>query len=171
MPPIAQDMLKKKACRIRLVLLDVDGTLTDGQLIYGPDGEGFKSFNVKDGMGISLAQKEGIRVGIISGRNSRLVEARARELNIAYVWQGVQDKVGLLRDILNQCACAPEDVAFMGDDLNDLPLLKKVGLSAAPGDAVGEVRDAVDYVTERDGGRGAVRELLDFIRTERIKIG
>ncbi|MGA1795006.1 MAG: KdsC family phosphatase [bacterium] len=164
-------MLKNKARRIRLVLLDVDGTLTDGQLIYGPDGEAFKSFNVKDGMGISLARREGIEVGLISGRNSGLVEARAGELNIAYVWQGVGDKVGLLRDILKQCACAPEDVAFMGDDLNDLPLLEAVGLSAAPGDAVREVREAVDYVTERDGGKGAVRELLDFIRTERLTIG
>ncbi|MGA1843107.1 MAG: KdsC family phosphatase [bacterium] len=171
MPPVSQDTLKNKARRIRLVLLDVDGTLTDGQLIYGPDGEAFKSFNVKDGMGICLAQKEGIKVGLISGRNSRLVEARASELKIAYVWQGVADKVGLLRGILKQCTCVPEDVAFMGDDLNDLPLLKEVGFSAAPGDAVREVREAVDYVTERYGGKGAVRELLDFIRTERIKIG
>jgi len=169
MPRAPLNILKKKASRIRLVLLDVDGTLTDGQLIYGPDGEGFKSFNVKDGMGISLAQKEGIKVGIISGRSSGLVDARAGELNIVHVWQGIKDKGGLLRDILEQCSCAPEDVAFMGDDVNDLPLLKEVGLSAAPGDAVREVREAVDYVAERDGGRGAVRELLDFIRAERLR--
>ena len=170
MVAISRDILKEKASRIKLILLDVDGTLTDGQIILGPDGEIYKSFNVKDGLGIHLAQKEGIQVGLISGRWSQIVEDRARELEIFHVWQRVRDKLALFRKVLNQFGLRSEEVAFMGDDLNDLSLLKEVGFSAATGDAVEEVRETVDYVTKRDGGKGAVREFIDFIRAKRAKI-
>jgi len=164
-----ESILKEKANRIRLILLDVDGTLTDGQLIFGPGGETYKSFNVKDGLGIHLIQKDGIQVGLISGRQSQVVEDRARELEIFHIWQSVRDKLGLFYKILKDFDLKAEEVAFMGDDLNDLPLLKEAGFSAATGDAVQVVRDAVDYVAGKDGGRGAVREFIDFIRSRRDK--
>lgn len=161
-----QDALRKKAAMIKLILLDVDGTLTDGQIIFSTNGEAFKSFNIKDGMGIHLAKNMGITVGLISGRCSRIVEARAKELEICYVWQGVKDKLALFRDILKEFGLMKEEVAFMGDDINDLPLLKEVGFSGAVGDAIEELKDEVDYVAERAGGRGAVREFIDFIMAE-----
>jgi 3-deoxy-D-manno-octulosonate 8-phosphate phosphatase (KDO 8-P phosphatase) len=164
-----EDILGEKANRIKLILLDVDGTLTDGQLIFGPGGETFKSFNVKDGLGIYLIQKEGIPIGLVSGRWSKVVEDRAKELGISHVWQSVKDKLGLFKEILKEFRLESEDVAFMGDDLNDLPLLREAGFSAATGDATLEVREAVDYVTKRDGGKGAVREFIDLIREKRVK--
>jgi 3-deoxy-D-manno-octulosonate 8-phosphate phosphatase (KDO 8-P phosphatase) len=167
MDHISKDAIKEKASRIKLILLDVDGTLTDGQLILGPAGELYKSFNVKDGLGIHLAQREGIKVGLISGRWSQIVEDRAKELEIPHIWQCVKDKCALFKEILNQFDLSAEEVAFMGDDLNDLSLLKHVGFSAATGDAVYEVRDSVDYISERDGGKGAVREFIDFIISTR----
>lgn len=169
MKPISKDVLKEKASRIKLILLDVDGTLTDGQLILGPAGEIYKSFNVKDGLGIHLAQREGIAVGLISGRRSQIVEDRAKELEILHIWQCVKDKCALFKEILKQFDLSDEEVAFMGDDLNDLALLKQVGFSAATGDAVYAVRDSVDYIAERGGGKGAVREFIDFIRSTKDK--
>ena len=169
MPHSQKDALKEKAAKIKFILLDVDGTLTDGQLIYGPNGESYKSFNVKDGLGIYLVQKDGIPVGLISGRRSQIVEDRAKELNIKHVWQCIKDKGAFFKKILEQFGLKPEEVAFMGDDLNDLSLLREVGFSAATGDAVQEVRAAVDFVANRDGGKGAVREVLDFILAEKVK--
>lgn len=165
MAAISEDILKEKASRIKFILLDVDGTLTDGQLILGPDGEIYKSFNVKDGLGIYLAQKEGIQVGLISGRWSQIVADRAKELEIIHVWQCVKDKLALFKEILKRFNLRSEEMAFMGDDLNDLPLLKEVGFSAATGDAIKEVQESVDYITKRDGGKGAVRDFIDFIRS------
>ena len=165
----AEDLLKEKAARIKLLRLDVDGTLTDGQLIYGPGGETYKSFNVKDGLGIYLIQKEGIQVGLISGRYSKVVEDRARELGISFVWQSVRDKLDLFKKILKEFHLEAEEVAFMGDDLNDLSLLKKAGFSAATGDASREVQEVVDFVSKRDGGKGAVREFIDLIQAKRGK--
>ena len=149
---------------------DVDGTLTDGQIILGPGGEIYKSFNVKDGLGIHLAQRDGLQVGLISGRWSQIVEDRAKELEIFHVWQRVKDKLALFKKILSQFNLGPQEVAFMGDDLNDLPLLKEAGFSSATGDAILEVQEAVDYVTERCGGKGAVREFIDFIREVKGKV-
>lgn len=156
--------IKEKASRIKFILLDVDGTLTDGQLILGPGGETYKSFNVKDGLGIHLVRKEGIPVGLISGRWSQIVEDRAKDLEIVHVWQCVKDKLALFKEILNKFNLKSEEVAFIGDDLNDLPLLKEAGFSAATGDAIQEVQEAVDYIAKRDGGKGAVRDFIDFIR-------
>ena len=164
---VPETVLQEKASRVRLILLDVDGTLTDGQLIFGPEGESYKSFNVKDGLGIYLVQREGIPVGLVSGRQSQVVESRARELGISHIWQSVRDKLGLFYKILKDFNLDAEEVAFMGDDLNDLPLLREAGLSAATGDAVPEVQEAADYVAGRDGGKGAVREFIDFIRSIR----
>ena len=164
---VPETVLQEKASRVRLILLDVDGTLTDGQLIFGPEGESYKSFNVKDGLGIYLVQRDGIPVGLVSGRQSQVVELRARELGISHIWQSVWDKLDLFYKILKDFKLNAEEVAFMGDDLNDLPLLREAGLSAATGDAVQEVQDAADYVAGKDGGKGAVREFIDFIRSSR----
>ncbi len=164
-PHMNKQLIKQKALRIRFILLDIDGTLTDGQLLFCNKGECCKSFNIKDGMGIYLAQKEGLQIGLISGRYSRVVEKRANELKIKHVWQGVKDKEVLFECILEKLSLQPDEIAYIGDDLNDLPLLNRVGLSGAVGDAVKEVKDVVDYIAARDGGKGAVREFIDMIRS------
>ncbi|MBN2373853.1 HAD-IIIA family hydrolase [bacterium] len=170
MKVVSKDLLREKASRIRFVLFDVDGTLTDGQIIFGPDGEDYKSFNIKDGMGIHLAQKDGIRIGLISGRRSLAVEKRANDLEILHVWQDIKDKGGLLKCILKDLDLKPEEVAFMGDDINDLGILREVGLSAAVANAVREVKDIADFISELDGGRGAAREFIDFIRSAKTRL-
>jgi len=148
---------------VKLIVLDVDGVLTDGTITYDSFGREVKSFNVKDGYGIVRAQKEGIVVAVVSGRYSWQVEKRCRELGITEVYQGVEDKLGLLQELMSKYSLSSSQVAAMGDDLPDLPLLKAVGTSAAPSDAVPEVKLIVDLVTRNLGGKGAVREFIDFI--------
>jgi 3-deoxy-D-manno-octulosonate 8-phosphate phosphatase (KDO 8-P phosphatase) len=149
--------------RLRLVLSDVDGVLTDGRLWMLPDGEEVKGFHVRDGLAMVLAQKAGLRVGLVSGRHSRVVEARARELGLAMVHQGVSDKAAVLREILDAEGLKGPEVAFMGDDVNDLSVMSEVGLSAAPADAPFEVRALAFMVTEAAGGHGCFREFLEAI--------
>ncbi|MFQ5740818.1 MAG: KdsC family phosphatase [Acidobacteriota bacterium] len=153
-----------RACeRIRLVLLDVDGVLTDGRLGILPDGREIKFFSIYDGLAIRLARKSGIEVGFLSGRKSREVDVRARELGVKMVIQGSRDKLADFERLLAERDMEASEVAFMGDDLPDLPLLKRVGLSAAPANAVGQVKCCVHYVTRAAGGAGAVREVLKMI--------
>lgn len=153
--------LLARAARVRLVLLDVDGVLTDGRLYYGPDGEALKAFDVKDGHGIVLL-REHVALGVISGRPGKASEARLRELRFEHLVFGERDKLaGYAR--LAHLGVPDDEVAYMGDDVNDLPLLARVGLSACPADARPEVRAAVDFVARSPGGRGAVRELCDLI--------
>ncbi len=153
--------LLARAARIRLVLLDVDGVLTDGSLWYGPEGEALKRFDVKDGHGIVLL-RDRVDFGVISGRPGQVAEARLRDLRFKHLVFGERDKLaGYAR--LAALGIPDEEVAYMGDDVNDVPLLRKVGLSACPADALPEVREAVHFVARSPGGRGAVRELCDLV--------
>ncbi|MEJ2201996.1 MAG: HAD-IIIA family hydrolase [Desulfuromonadaceae bacterium] len=149
--------------QIKLLLLDVDGVLTDGRISYDNDGLESKSFDVKDGHGLKLVQRAGIRVGIITGRSSEVVAVRAKELGIDLVYQGAKDKLIPYLELLQTLGLADEEVAYVGDDLVDLPLLRRVGFAATVADAVDDVKPWVDYVARRPGGRGAVREICDFL--------
>ena len=164
------ESLLKRAREIRYLLLDVDGVMTNGLLFFDESGREMKGFSIYDGLGISLLQKAGIGIGIISGRNSPVVAIRARELKIDEVYQGVHDKIAAYEKLVTKHNLEDRVVAFVGDDLIDLPLLKRVGFSVGVANAVDAVKDAVDWVTERKGGEGAVREVADLIllaRTEK----
>ena len=153
----------EKAEKIKLIVLDVDGTMTDGTICIDNEGIETKGFNVKDGFAIANAIKEGINVAIITGRKSRLVEKRAEELGIQYVFQGIHNKVIKLNELLNELGLSYEETAYMGDDINDLSAIKVAGFTASPKDGVQEVLERVDFVTNALGGKGAVREFLEFI--------
>ena len=157
------DKIVGKLKDIRLILLDVDGVLTDGRIGLLPGGEEIKFFSIYDGLAIRLAMKVGWEVGFLSGRTSEEVAARARELGIQIVVQGSRDKIKDLEKILEERNLEASEVAYMGDDLPDLPVLKRVGFSAAPDNAVEAVKNTVDYVTHEKGGNGAVREIVDLL--------
>ncbi len=161
--PIARSGAAGKAARVTLMLLDVDGVLTDGGIVYDDTGREIKRFHVRDGHGIKMLQRAGVEVGIITGRNSGVVAVRAKELGIALVRQGAMDKVAAWREIIASRGLAPEVTAYVGDDIVDLPLLNRVGFSAAPADAEPYVREAADFVSSRAGGHGAVREIVEFL--------
>jgi len=152
-----------RARRIRLILLDVDGVLTDGKILVHADGTESKQFDIKDGTGIVLAQKAGIRVGLLSARQSASTTERAAQLRITLVRQGALDKLGEYEGIRAELGLDDDQVAFMGDDLLDLPVLARVGLGGAPADAVPEVRAAAHWVSRQRGGDGAVRELTEMV--------
>jgi 3-deoxy-D-manno-octulosonate 8-phosphate phosphatase (KDO 8-P phosphatase) len=149
--------------RLRLVLTDVDGVLTDGTVLLLPGGGEAKAFNIRDGLGIFLAHEAGLRTGIVSGRTSETVTQRANELGMHLVRQGIRDKGAAFRAILQEEGLSPQEVAFMGDDVNDLPILTEVGLSGAPADAAFEVRAQAFMVTDAKGGHGCLREFLEAI--------
>ncbi|MBK9518679.1 MAG: HAD hydrolase family protein [Anaeromyxobacter sp.] len=153
--------LLARAARIRLVLLDVDGVLTDGRLYYGAEGELMKAFDVKDGHGIVLL-RDHLDFGVISGRPGKATQRRLEELRFKHLIFGQLDKLAGYAQLAH-LGLPDEAVAYMGDDVNDLPLLARVGLSAAPADARPEVRAAVHFATRAPGGRGAVRELCDLL--------
>lgn len=155
--------LVKKVKPVRLLVLDVDGVMTDGGIIYNADGVETKVFNVRDGHGIKLLKRGGVECAVITSRQSRALEYRTRELGIEIVHQGALDKITAYEDILKKTGLKPEETAFVGDDLVDLPVLRMAGFSAAVNDAVEEVKDEVDYVTVCPGGRGAVREVVEII--------
>ena len=154
---------KTNFANIKLLALDVDGVLTDGSIIIGQDGELSKHFSVQDGLGIRVAIRKGIQVSIITGRHSEILLHRAMELNISSVYENVTDKGEVLRKIAGEANIPMADVAFMGDDLNDLSALADAGASFAPANAVEDVKVNVDYVTEKCGGAGAVREVVERI--------
>jgi len=151
------------AREIKLLLLDVDGVLSDGSVVYGEAGMELKSFNIKDGFGLRLLREAGVEAGIITARRSEAVARRAMDLKLAEVHQGAGDKLAVFSSIMAARGLEPAQVAYMGDDWLDLPLLGRVGLAVAPADAVAEVRELAHYVTRRSGGRGAVRELCELI--------
>jgi 3-deoxy-D-manno-octulosonate 8-phosphate phosphatase (KDO 8-P phosphatase) len=161
--PLSRESLAAKAKRITMVMLDVDGVLTDGGLYYNAAGHEMKRFHAHDGYGIVRGREAGLRFAIISGRNTPIVEARARMLQIEEVVQGTDDKVAAFRALQLRWAVSEAECAYMGDDLFDIPLLKLVGLSAAPRNALPAVKHAVQYVTRLPGGEGAVREFVDLI--------
>lgn len=152
--------------KIKLLLLDVDGVMTDGRIIYDNDGGETKAFDVKDGHGLKLIQRAGIKVGIITGRQSKVVERRAAELGIEVVYQGVKVKLEPFREILENLSLRAEEIAYVGDDIVDLPVMRQVGFAATVADAVDDVKPYAAYVSKRCGGRGAVREICDYILKE-----
>lgn len=155
------------AAEVALLVLDVDGVLTDGRLWYGPDGESLKAFHVRDGVGIKELLAAGVGVAVISGRRSAAVAARMRELGVADVAEGVADKARVLADLLARRAVEPRRVACLVDDTPDLPMMAAVGLPAAVADAHPAVLAAAKHVTRAAGGRGAVREFSDFLLASR----
>ena len=155
--------MEERLKKIKLLILDVDGVLTDGRIIFDSNGVESKFFNVKDGHGIKMLQRSGIEVGIISGRESQVVYNRAVELGIGQVYQKSLDKLVPYRQMLEATGLADEQVAFMGDDVIDIPLLKRVGFAAAPADAIPEVFPFAHFVSRNRGGWGAVREVCDLI--------
>lgn len=148
---------------IKLVLLDVDGTLTDGGVYHGNDGNVTKKFNVKDGYIIANAKKVGIDFGIVTGGNGKLLEYRAKKLKMKYLFCEVEKKEDVLTKLMEETGLKMEEIAYMGDDLNDINIIKKVGFSGAPADAVDEVLQIVDFVCAKKGGNGAVREFVETI--------
>jgi len=154
---------RDKAGRVTLLLLDVDGVLTDGRLVYDADGRELKAFHVRDGHGIKMVQQGGVEVGIITGRRSAIVENRAHELGVALVRQGVHDKIVAWRDILKEKGLSPMQTAYVGDDILDVPLMRAVGFAAAVADAEPCVIEVADYIAARPGGNGAVRDITDFL--------
>lgn len=157
------DTLIERANDIRLLVLDVDGVLTDGRLYFTAKGEEMKCFHVRDGAGVVQLLRAGLQVAVISGRNSRAVEKRMSELGVTWVRQGVEDKLAALRELLDILALGPQAVASMGDDIADLPLFDVARLAAATADAHPSVRSRAHFVSQAPGGQGAVRELCDLI--------
>lgn len=148
---------------ISLLLLDVDGVLTDGGIIYDGNGLETKCFNVRDGHGIKMLQRHGLEVGIITGRNSIVVDIRAKELGIELVYQGALKKLECYNEIKVKRGLVDAQIAYMGDDVIDVPVLRRAGFAAVPVDALAEVRSFAHYVTSAGGGKGAVREVCDLI--------
>ncbi|MDO5056509.1 MAG: HAD-IIIA family hydrolase [Lautropia sp.] len=155
------------ARHIRLLAMDIDGTLTDGRIWIGPQGETAKSFSVRDGFGLTLLRKAGIELAIITGRQSPIVAQRARELGIPHVFQGVPDKLGVLRTLGEQLGIGLHQTAFIGDDWPDLAAMQACALPAAPADAVAEVKAVARWVATARAGKGAVREFADFLLASR----
>jgi 3-deoxy-D-manno-octulosonate 8-phosphate phosphatase (KDO 8-P phosphatase) len=151
-------------CRaLKLLLADVDGVMTDGTFLLLPDGSEARAFHIRDGLAVVLAHRAGLRTGLLSGRSSDAVRRRAAELGMAVVRQGAADKAQALREILAEQGLRAEQVAYIGDDVNDLPVMEEVGLSAAPADAPLEVRLQAFMVTEAAGGHGCLREFVEAI--------
>ena len=159
----------ERAARVELVLLDVDGVLSDGRLYMDASGGEMKAFHARDGMGIRLGQRGGLLFGIVSGRKSKVVRDRAEELYITEVHERVADKGAKLDEILARVGVEPYQVCFVGDDLVDLPPMRRVGLAVAPADAAPEVRELAHHVTSRAGGHGCVRETIDLLLRARNK--
>ncbi|MDD2898488.1 MAG: phenylphosphate carboxylase subunit delta [Desulfuromonadaceae bacterium] len=155
--------MNDKLADIRLLLVDVDGVMTDGGIIYDGNGLETKVFNVKDGHGIKMLQRHGIEVGIITGRTSAVVDIRARELGIELVYQGSLKKIDSYLDIKLKTGLTDNQIAYVGDDIIDVPVMRRVIFAAAPADALSEVRSVAHYVTSCAGGKGAVREVCDLI--------
>jgi len=154
---------RARAAAIRLLALDVDGTLTDGRINIGPEGEAMKSFSVRDGFGLTLLREAGIRLAVITARRSAIVEHRARELKFDHVLQGVGDKASALAALRDEHRLAPAEAGFVGDDWPDLPAMLSAGFAAAPADAAPEVREHAHWVSSAPAGHGAIRELAEFV--------
>lgn len=152
-----------RAAQVKLLLLDVDGVLTNGTLIFSSEGEESKGFNTQDGFGIRLLQDAGVETGVITARKSTAVTKRCENLQIRYIYQGDNNKLAAYNDIMSKSGLKPVEICYMGDDWLDLVLLNRVGFAVAPANAVTEVKEAAHYITCRCGGEGAVRELCDLV--------
>lgn len=159
---VAQEVLDR-ASRIKLLVLDVDGVLTDGRIVLGNYGDELKFFDIHDGHGVVMLERVGIRTVIISGRKSRINVKRAKEMRVLKVYQNAHDKLKVFEKVLKRYRVSSEEVCYVGDDVIDLPALSRAGFSVAVHNAVEEVRKSAHYVTERSGGRGAVREVTDLL--------
>lgn len=148
---------------IKLLIMDVDGTLTDGRIYLGNNGEEFKSFCVKDGMGIKELMKRGVVPVIMTGRRSKLVENRCMELGITHLYQNISDKISKMHEICHEMQIDYEEIAYIGDDINDLECLKVCGVSACPNDAAEQILRVVNHICNKKGGEGCVRELAEYI--------
>lgn len=155
--------VRRKAAQIKLLLLDVDGVLTDGRIIIDDRGVESKQFHVRDGQGISLLMRSGIDVGFITGRSSNVVRLRAKDLGVRLVYQGINDKLACYREIKRKTRHSDDEIAYVGDDMTDLPILAQVGLAVSVADGWTEVSFKVDYITAKRGGRGAVREVAELL--------
>ncbi len=154
--------MKPNLCQLKLFIFDVDGVLTDGRLHFSQEGECCKSFHAQDGLGINLLHRLGIQVALITGRQSAIVQHRAENLGIDLLFQNQKDKTQAFEILLDQLQLTPDEVAYMGDDLIDLPLLTRVGWALAPADANAQLRPFIDFQTQKPGGQGAVREAIDY---------
>ena len=157
------DLMKEKASKIKLLAFDVDGVMTDGSITYDENGAEYKTFNAKDGHGLAKMAKNGFITAIITGRNNGTVDRRACDLRVTEVYQGVKNKLPILEAIMQKYELDFSQVAYMGDDEPDICILEKVAIAACPSDAVSKVQDVCNFIARRDGGRGAVRELCDFV--------
>jgi 3-deoxy-D-manno-octulosonate 8-phosphate phosphatase (KDO 8-P phosphatase) len=158
-----KEEIQTKLKKIKMLVLDVDGVMTDGSIIMDSDGREMKNFNVRDGHGLVMIQRHGIQVAILTGRTSAVVDHRARDLKITEVYQGALNKKEIFAQILEKNNLTPETIAYMGDDIVDIPVLKLVGFSVAVADALDLVKKTVDYATVNRGGQGAVREICEML--------
>ena len=161
--------LKNRASKIKMVVFDVDGVMTDGSITYDENGVEYKTFNVKDGQGIVRITKEGIITAIITARNNATVKHRFDNLGMSRLFMGQKDKMVAMKQLLDEYNLDLSQVAYMGDDLPDICVLKEVGLASCPNDAIEEVKELCHFVSSKNGGRGAVRELTDLIYSSQIK--
>ena len=157
-----------RAKKIKLLITDVDGVLTDGKIILGSGGEEFKNFHVADGTGIHLALEAGLKIAIISGRKSAVTQIRAKELGITELWQIEGDKQKIYEKLRRKHNLPHSEIAYIGDDIYDIGIMKKVGFAITVPDAVHEVKQTAHYITRRAGGYGAVREVIDFLLKSRV---
>ncbi len=155
--------LERRAGRIKLLMMDCDGVLTDGRITLLDDGDELKSFHTRDGHGLVLLHRAGLRSGIISGRTAKAVERRARDLGVSIVYQGILDKIATFNELTSSESLDDAEIAYIGDDVTDIPLMNRVGLAVAVADAVTETKAAAHYTTELAGGFGAVREVCELI--------
>lgn len=161
---VKSDEIRNKAKKIKLLLTDVDGVLTDTGVYYSSEGEELKRFSIRDGMGVErLRNCVGIETGIITGENSPIVKRRAQKLNINEVYLGIKNKLDILLKVCNEKNLSLDEIAYIGDDLNDIEIIKSVGLSACPNDALSQIKEIVDYITENNGGYGAFRDFCELI--------
>jgi len=159
---IPQDM-KEKLLKVRMLVMDVDGTLTDGAMYYSANGEELKRFNTRDGMGISLLNRAGIQTAILTTENTQIVKARAAKLKIDNVVLGSRNKRKSLEELIQSTGFKKEEIAYIGDDVNDEPAIKLAGVSGCPSDAVEHIKGLVDFISKYPGGNGAVREFAELI--------
>lgn len=157
------ESLAEKAKKIKLLILDVDGVMTDNRLYYNDEGVETKTFYTRDGHGMVMLQKSDVEIGIITGRKSQLVTNRMKDLKVKHVYQGVPDKLPTFLNLIDELNIGLENIAYVGDDILDLPILKRVGLSVTPADGDIEVKPHVDYISPFEGGRGCVREICEII--------
>jgi len=163
------DNIEEKLAKIKLFAFDVDGVLTNGEIIYTDSGEEIKIFNAKDGQGINLLVKNGFITAIITARQSNIVEQRAKDLEIAEVFQGAKKKIDAIHVLMEKYGLQYDEIAYAGDDLPDICVLEKVGLAFCPADAVNEVKQICHFICSKEGGRGAVREITDLLLKEALK--